>query len=255
MSPAVNMNTLLLEHMEGRSLTREERLLYMECVVSAGWKVRFASIRHLKHRRTSAPRPGEMPIGSIDFVRAALHAARLPIPPVNHYPDALAPWMHRRSWMSSLSEVLASLLAGGGPVFIKPAHKLKEFTGTVVTDPSHVRGINCAPNFAVCCADPVTWLAEWRVYVVEGHVRSICHYAGDESLPADDREIRRAVAALRSADWPSRHFAVDFGRLSTGQTALVEMGCGYSMGAYDITAPDYLAMVSGWWRERLSAQA
>ncbi len=245
------MPTLILEQ-KSRSLGRDEILLYEEQYLHRGQPVRYVPIKHLRQKRADAlPKPDEFVAGSIEFVHAALKSLGLPVPPIVYYPEALKPWLHRRIWQTTLAEAVARLEATTEPLFVKPAESLKAFTGAVFEDAAILNAVPYPKRKKVWCSQPVVWQAEWRAYVVDGQVKAISHYAGDESLSPDRGVIEKAVGALLASGWPSRNFCCDFGLLSTGETAGVEYGDGYSMGAYDIAREDYYAMIFNWWREQV----
>ena len=47
-------------------------------------------------------------------------------------------------------------------------------------------------------------------------------------------------------------FGIDFGLLSTGETALVEMNDGFALGAYAISARDYTDLLIARWEELMA---
>lgn len=80
----------------------------------------------------------------------------------------------------------------------------------------------------------MSFVSEWRVYVANGVVLDIrfADHGGDRKIRADRGIIFDAVRDLTECGAPAG-YAVDFGVLSTGKTALVELNDGFSIGAYD----------------------
>jgi hypothetical protein len=246
------MPTLVFEQKPG-SFGHDQIMLYEEHYLRRGQPVRYVPIKHLRQKRADAlPKADEVVAGSIDFVHAALQSLSLPVPPIVYYPEALQPWLHRRIWMTTLGEAVARLGTVDEPVFVKPAERLKAFTGNVFHEAPTLASVPYPKKGRVWCSLPVAWHAEWRTYVVDGKIKAISHYAGDDLIQPDRAEIEKAVAALLASGWPSRNFCCDFGLLSTGETACVEYGDGYSMGAYDVAREDYYAMIFNWWREQIA---
>lgn len=60
-----------------------------------------------------------------------------------------------------------------------------------------------------------------------------------------------AINKLNNSSDVYAGYAIDFGVLSTGETALVEMNDGFSVGAYGINQEDYTDMVMARWEELL----
>ncbi|WP_181243723.1 ATP-grasp domain-containing protein [Chamaesiphon polymorphus] len=102
------------------------------------------------------------------------------------------------------------------------------------------------------CADVVTWLSEYRVYVVNSEIRSVDWYAGDREVAIDLNVVRAAIATLHAAGESYAGYAIDFGVLATGKTALVEMNDGFALGAYSIDSKNYTDLIWARWAELLT---
>ena len=191
------------------------------------------------------PADGDVVAGSVKFVRDALAARGRQLPQQNPYPDELDAFLHRRVWKV---ESLGQALLNQTPVFVRPAKRWKLFTGFVAysLSPAEVYGVS--RREPVWCADVVTFRSEWRCYVVNRDVRFIglTPHGGGRNYPIDHGVVRDAVAAY---DGPSA-YAIDFGVLDTGQTALIEANDGFSVGAYDdVPAEVYWDMTATRWKE------
>jgi hypothetical protein len=71
----------------------------------------------------------------------------------------------------------------------------------------------------------------------------------DENIKIDLNEVNKALQSLWDNNYKFNNFVIDFGVLDNGKTALVEMGEGYSMGAYDVDPKDYFKLVTNWFKE------
>lgn len=197
-------------------------------------------------RKRFLPETGDVVAGSVKFVRAALQSIRKPLPTQNPYPEALRSVLHRNVWpMASLGRALDQEL----PVFIRPAKRWKVFTGFVADSPhpAEVHGVSWREP--VWCSQVVRFVSEWRCYVVRREVRFIgfAKYGGDRSAEPDRVSIASAVEMF---DGQPSAYAIDFGVLSTGETALIEVNDGFSVGAYDgVPAEVYWDMVATRWQE------
>lgn len=203
-----------------------------------------------------------LPIGSVEFVQAAMDALQCPSPPELGFPDAIRPWL-RRSVVPALAGDL-----GAQPRFVKPRESIKAFTGFVwdpavpedrrdASDREQLTVLRSMPDSApVWTSDVVTWQSEWRYYVLEGALIGCGRYdaegADDAPEPAV-AEVVAAVAAYQSSGGAPIAYAIDFGVLGGGETALVELNDGWALGYYSgsLAPAGYLGLLRARW-ERLS---
>jgi hypothetical protein len=196
-------------------------------------------------RKRVQPEPGDIVAGSVSFIRAALQSLGKELPRPNPYPPELTNVLRRRVWLGG---TVADVLASGQTVFMKPAKRWKLFTGFVVDSPNPPQLHAISRREPVWCSEVVTFLSEWRVYVIRGEIQFIGHspFGGDEA-----QEINPFVAshAVRDYRGPAA-YAIDFGVLDNGVTALIEVNDGFSVGAYDdIPAATYFDFVATRWKE------
>lgn len=188
--------------------------------------------------------------GSVPFMRHALRNLGKDLPNENCYPEAIWDLLYREvKALRSLREA-KQMLDKGQTLFIKPAH-LKRFTGFVTCDSMDPRFNGVSDSIPVWVATPVQWLSEWRSYVYHGAVLCTKPAPGaDKSIIPDFAVIYAAVEQLSDEGAPDG-YAIDFGVLATGETALVEMNDGFSIGAYgDRMKPnDYWSVITArWWQ-------
>ena len=205
------------------------------------------------HRRQLPLDDTSLLVGDMPCVYGALKQLHIPIPSPNSYPHALKRFLHRKMWTCTLEALEVSLRQGADiALFAKPTSKEKRFTGQVFSsehDLFAVQGIS--RKEPLVCSEVVRWMSEYRAYVVDGKIRACDHYAGDDSILLDDVELQHAVAALEASHEAYAGYAIDFGVLHTGETALVELNDGFAVGAYAIGAKDYTDMIIARWQELL----
>lgn len=158
--------------------------------------------------------PGDVPIGSVEYCHDVLAALWSTIPKPDFYPGFLHNWMHR-SWdriCVTGSEFLTC------PMFVKSGDGYK--VGESKVQPEGYR----LPSGINYLSSPVQFVQEWRYYVASGQVVTSGWYDGvNDDEPAPELGIA----------WPAGFCgAVDFGRLSNGEIALVECHHGYACGWY-----------------------
>lgn len=218
---------------------------------SGAYAVRNAAIESLGDHATSL-KQGALPVGSVEFVRAAMEIASIREPANLTYPDPIRPWLRRDVRTVRLDEVRDR-------TFIKPT-STKLFTGfifdpTAAPDPSRehdleqdriVRGL---PGSTLVHASPVVgFQCEWRYYVQGGNILGGARYddAGADEAPEPDMgTLRECVLAMGQ----HRPFALDAGVLPDGRTALVEINDGWAIGLYRgaITPAQYLGFLLDCW--------
>jgi len=158
--------------------------------------------------------PGDAPIGSVEYCNDIMAALWIVQPKPDFYPAFLASWMHR-TW-DKLRVTGAEFLTC--PMFVKSGDGYK--VGESKVQPEGYR----LPNGFNYVSEPVEFVQEWRYYVAGGKVVTSGWYDGtDDDEPAPELSIA----------WPAGFCgAVDFGRLSTGEIALVESHHGFACGWY-----------------------
>lgn len=197
----------------------------------------------------------DLVVGNHMWTRAALRHLGVPIPAPPDYPECLKHLLHRRVWQSTLGEMVDYVKSADTQTFIKPAIDAKTFSAVIEPRDqmlevflTGVPGTTMTPNppdMPVHCAEVVDIVTEYRVYVVNGAIRSVCHYGGGPTDVALDMDVvEEAVRVLKDSD-ETRDVAegcsLDFGlmrrKASEGDdelvTCLVEVNDGYSIGVYD----------------------
>jgi hypothetical protein len=187
----------------------------------------------------------EVVVGFIEAVQTALRYVGVENLPDYNYPAELSAYLGRRIWTSTVNTIANNPNLWN--VFIKPQKDLKDFTGILVQSTKDL--IGCGHQFrdiAVWCSEPVNFLAEWRVFVRYGEILDVRPYKGHWKHHFDYQVISQAVKDFVSAP---NGYAIDFGVTDKGQTLLVEVNEGYSIGAYGLQSLDYAKLLSARWAE------
>lgn len=195
--------------------------------------------------------PDEVVVGHIAAVRASLRALGLAVPAELGYPAALHPFLGRRLWQSTINAVAAD--ARQWPVFVKPVHAAKKFTGVLVRGPGDLVG--CGDQYEdtpVWCAEPVRFVAEWRCFVRYGRVLDARPYKGDWRTHFDPAVAEQALAAY-APEAPAA-FSLDVGLTAAGATLVVEVNDGHSLGAYGLMPIAYAKFLSARWAEMTGSE-
>lgn len=237
---------------KGNGKLRQEETLVIEGLKHRGIPYELYTEKRILRRQL--PLTGtSLVVGDVPCVYGAMKQLGIAIPEANTYPASLADFMHRKTWRSTAGELRSEVADGfTRAVFAKPADRQKVFTGTVFESMVDLHPLlRISHRQPIVCAEPVKWLSEYRVYVCEEAILSIDRYDGDASINVDEARIEEAIHRLAEAGEAYAGYAIDFGVLSSGDTALVEMNDGFSVGAYGIGADDYTRMVLARWDELL----
>jgi hypothetical protein len=224
-----------------------------------------------------------LPVGSVEFVRAAMALAHVREPSFSCYPSGLSRYMCQRPWRSQLGAALTS----PKPLFIKP-FQVKLFDGFVYlprgfdmaasvskwTARGHLDSAHAAqqeaqeyaerldevlkldPALNVWCAQPCTFLSEWRYYFLAGQVLGFARY---DDGPDDMPEPNDLDLTSMMADAPVDAIcSLDVGVAGDGGTWLVEANDAWALGYYGGDfAPKpraYLCMLWARWQQLLATR-
>jgi hypothetical protein len=236
----------------GNGALRQEERLVAEALGKKGISYQFYTEKRI-HRRQLPLTGNSLVVGDMPCMYGAMKQLGIPIPAANTYPKSLSSFMHRSVWQSTVGQLTRDVWEEtGNSVFAKPADRQKVFTGQVFAWPSDLYCLHgISQRQPIICSDPVRWLSEYRIYVCNNRVLSVDHYAGDMDIKPSMQTIDAAIECLASSDESYSGYAIDFGVLASGETALVEMNDGFAVGAYAIGAEDYTAMILARWEELL----
>jgi hypothetical protein len=206
---------------------------------------------YLKHMSRGFVRPGsaDLVAGTIQFMQHAVRQYGKELAEHTPYPECLKPFMHRKTWQLDTLAQAKAMLDSGRKFFIKPVH-WKVFTGFVAEYSDDFRFNGVSNQTPVYLSEVVEFIAEYRAYVAHGEVLTVEFAGGDERCGMIPHPtIFEAVKILTQHGVPAG-YAIDFGILTTGQTALVELNDGFSIGAYgNITAEQYWKVIAARWPE------
>jgi hypothetical protein len=189
--------------------------------------------------------PQSLIVSGIPDIYAALASIGIDRPKPLDYPIELYPFLGRKVWRSTIDDLAASEQWN---VFIKPANHAKKFTGREILHSQDL--IKCGDlsdgTQEIWCSELVTFQAEWRCFVRYDRILGVHQYQGDWRVAFDPKIIESAVAAYTSAP---AGYAIDFGVTDKGETLVVEVNDGFSLGAYGLPPIYYAQLLSARWSE------
>lgn len=200
-----------------------------------------------------------LPVGSVEFVRAAMAIAGITEPDNLSYPKPLRHLLKRDLFQLAAGQVV-------GTWFVKPM-RTKTFTGFVfdtMADPitlcehdqeQHAAFLGMGAAETVWVSEPVTFLSEWRYYVHQDRVLGCARYdpEGSDGAPHPDAAIlAESVRAMREIGVAA--CAIDLGVLDSGETALVEVNDAWALGLCGraLAPSQYLTMLRDRWVQMLA---
>lgn len=98
----------------------------------------------------------------------------------------------------------------------------------------------------VLCSDLVDFKVEFRCFIRYRDILDIRRYKGDWDKVIDVEVVRQAIADFENQP---NAYALDFGVTDKGETVLVEVNEGHSLGSYGLSAQHYAKFLSARWAE------
>jgi hypothetical protein len=186
--------------------------------------------------------------GYIGDIHRGLKRAGSPIPQNIDYPEPLRHLLHR----SVVRGTLADVRRVTNSVFVKPELDHKLFTGFVWSNDelSRRKIVTCPDDISVWISEPITIISEYRTFILNNEVLDCRRYKGDWGKCPNHKIVDQAVKDM-SHIAPAA-YCIDFGITDKGQTILVEMNEGFSMGHYGLHPVQYARMLSARWFELAS---
>ena len=241
---------------KGNSRLKPENQDLADEFAARGFSVDLFTEKLLVRRRLPLDR-SSLVAGDIPVVLGALKQLDIPIPIPDDYPDCLRGFLRRRVWETRLDVLRERVYREDfQPFFIKPKDRLKRFTGKVIESYQDFSPLfSISKQTTVYCSDVVQWQTEYRIFVINGEVRGIRHYWGDSSVMIDELETRLAIRTLEDSGKANSAYAIDFGVLESGQTALIEVNDGFSLGSYGLDRSVYADLILTRWSELVPGSA
>lgn len=165
------------------------------------------------------------------------------------YPDALHPFLLRDVMRTTLGDFRKKWNAfeDAPPVFVKPVEQ-KLFTGKVIRSlVDWIPLVGLSDDTIIYTSDPVDFVSEFRVYIRDGGIQVAKHYQGDWSKVINIQTVKDAINEL--GDLAPCAYALDFGVLTNGNTALVEYNDATSLGNYGMPPLKYAALLEYRWQQ------
>lgn len=179
------------------------------------------------------------PVGSVEFVQKFYQLLTLREPlEFDCYPESMHHHLNRDFVEITLKD--AFRLRFTDKFFLKPAKKIKAFTGSVFAPSEPTQEIasllDSDPCLECYMVEPVEFLAEYRVYFVEGHMAGISRYDDRDTEHTMTYEILEQIAEMgrdcrTDISTIAGTFAMDVGFIGD-KLSLVEVNDFWAIGLY-----------------------
>jgi len=246
---------------KGGSLHPEEDWLNEPCYSAAqGFRLRGHEVRGFTY--DTLPRleltKENIVFGEVRSVLRALHMVGVSRTPyVDSYPNPLRRYMDRSPSEIFVSDLRTELHQPGfRPVFVKPSREHKLFDGKVIHTMGDFLSLAHLPPRTLIWRVPfVNFLSEFRVFVHNGDIIGVKHYAGDPLVFPDPAVVKKIVIASRSLG--HKACGIDVGvahfperpELIRTPTLLVEFNDAYSLGSYGLNSCLFAQMIEDRWEQ------
>lgn len=208
-------------------------------------------------------------VGSVEATKEFWKALGFDIPSYIGYPKSLEKFYGRTIKKTRFGKITVEDL----PIFIKPAHDVKAFTGFVLEKGTTLHNIGMYysevnPNTAVYTSEPINIISEYRCFVHKGNLVGIKHYSGDfAKFPNIDTITEMIVDYTIGNDNPPISYTLDVGIVAETEeehytiqlddtctvgrkktttnykTILIEVNDFWAIGGYGLDGKTYVKML------------
>lgn len=227
------------------SQSYESRAVVQAVAIIDGYELIRIDISDLEYYFEELETQIAVPIGSVEFIREAFRVSGINEPNIDPYPIELNSYLHRNVKTQPLWPFY---FYKSKDVFIHPMI-VKQFDGFVFKSRElndYIEPTSVAVDTMIYVSDVVNFESEYRYYVQHKELVGFSRYdEHDNDLIPDLAVVTEAISKLSIV----HPYVLDFGVLSTGETALVEYNDFWAIGLYSgsISNKKYLEMLVDRW--------
>jgi hypothetical protein len=168
--------------------------------------------------------------GEVEVVKKSLRFLGIENPDRDCYPQSLRSFLKRTIRESTIKDISNRMCDGefSNGIFVKPKLAAKKFTGFVLSSPDDLwRFREVSGSTAIYCTETVDWVAEFRVFVVNGQIVGVKQYVSDSAHLPESKIFEEAIQTLENSGEATAGYGIDFGILRNGETTLIEWNDGF----------------------------
>ena len=133
------------------------------------------------------------------------------------------------------------------PCFINPYQHLKAFKGIIVNDVREAKLFTQDFKDSISCQEIVQFESEYRVYIHKDRgILGVKHYLGDPYITPDESFVEE-IYQLSKSNLNQNSYTLDIGIDLNGESYLIEINDGWSVGNYGLNPVDYFSFVKTRW--------
>lgn len=186
-------------------------------------------------------------VGTVFDVKEILEENGIEVEQID-YPEELKEFLGRKIWKSTLYSVIKD--TKNVPVFIKPIHEAKRFSGTVLEKSEDIVKLGgSVTDIDVWCSEKVNFVSEWRLWVLKGEIVGLTPYRGKWDIFPNVSILKKAVSVFKTAPVA---YALDFGITDRNETLLIEFSDAYGLQSLGLEPKIYLKILMARWEELVS---
>lgn len=189
-------------------------------------------------------------VGGVDSVRLALKYIGCIAPSPLNIPGQLEQFSGRLIQHLTVREIRASFAEDRSPLFIKPATVTKQFPAQIVGSLHELDLLDFSDNVELFTSDLVSFVSEWRFFVLRSSILGVSYYTGNWSNYPDVRVVQSAVEAYHSTAPVA--YALDFGVTDDGRSLLVEVNDAWALSSYGLSSCFYSELLEARWIEMMN---
>lgn len=203
----------------------------------------FETVLYYEPEELKHSRKEDVIVGGVGRVKSRLEQLGIMIEDID-YPQELELYYGRRIWKTEVQEIIHN--AKLWPVFMKPLEG-KLFPGICVrSEKDFIGRVRDGEKQQVYCSELLNFEEEWRCFVRYGEILDIRRYSGAIGRNYDIKVVRRAVGDYLTAP---AGYAMDIAVTDQGETVIVEINDGYSLGSYGLDPLLYAKLLSARWAQ------
>ncbi len=187
-------------------------------------------------------------IGTIRSAKMGFKLVGCEAPPNVDIPEGLEWAAKRKCWTTTIGEVrnLKDV-----PIFIKPLVQQKVFTGhTVKNFADLIKTSYLDDEFQVMAQEVIKIDSEWRFYVLEEKIVGCGSYNGNPTIFPNTEFVNKVLSGYKNIPVAC---SIDIGVMNSGDSVLIEVNDGYSLGNYGVPSLIYSKMMEKRWDEIVSS--
>lgn len=189
-------------------------------------------------------------VGSIGLYRKGMSKLGVELSMIPIY-DEILPYYKRNIKYGILEEVLS---ADNWPIFVKPLEHHKLFSGMIIKENGeNLHKISYYDkNTPVIFSDVLTFISEWRLFVMEDQIVYGSCYNKNFKLNPDWAICDDIVSKMKTIQGRPIAYSLDVAITDNNETVIIELNDSYALGSFGLSSNLYAEMILKRWGQLTS---